>query len=102
MDEPYEIDNGIPGVAGLGNDIPVSQYLVRRERELIQQTAALRGALLPKEQELASVRKAMEAIGVTPSYTEQLTPFLDQNQDRRPMVASPTPSMPPRCNHFKR
>lgn len=53
------------------------EYLKRRELELIQQTAALRGMLVPKEKELDAVRQAMQAVGIQPSYAAALTPFLD-------------------------
>lgn len=72
-----------PSNALLANDEPLSDYLKRRERELVQQTAALRGMLIPKEQELANVRQAMEAVGIKRSYVEQLQPFLDQEQDEQ-------------------
>lgn len=49
------------------NEESVGDFLQRRERELIQQTAALRGALVPKEAELAKVRQAMEALGIAPN-----------------------------------
>jgi DNA-binding transcriptional ArsR family regulator len=53
-------------------------YLKRRERELIQQTAAIRGMLIPKEKELADVRQAMQAVGIQPSYASQMEPFLEE------------------------
>jgi DNA-binding transcriptional ArsR family regulator len=69
-----------PGFPWQTGEISLPQYLAKRERELIQQAAALRGALLPKEQELESVRVAMKALGLTPNYMEQLKPFLSQEQ----------------------
>jgi hypothetical protein len=81
-------------------DVSISKYLVRRERELVQQTAALRGMLGPKEKELADVRQAMQAIGLTPSpyaeHVEALKPFLDGSQKNPPshggaFTAYPTP-----------
>ena len=71
------------------NDEDFSSYLKRRERELIQQTAAIRGMLIPKEKQLEQIRQAMQAIGIQPSYTEQLKPFMDQTQvDLDQVVAS--------------
>jgi DNA-binding transcriptional ArsR family regulator len=67
--------NALAGSEGL------EAYLRRRERELIQQTAALRGLLAPKEKELTDVRQAMNAIGLPPSYVDELRPFLDGDQD---------------------
>jgi hypothetical protein len=55
-------------------------YLKRRERELVQQTAALRGMLAPKEKELAEVRQAMQVVGVQRSYTDELNTFLDPDE----------------------
>ena len=40
------------------------EFLVRRGRELSQQISALRGQITPKEQELAEIQKAMEALGL--------------------------------------
>jgi hypothetical protein len=64
---------------------PLADYLKRRERELVQQTAAIRGLLAPKEKQLEEIRQAMKAIGIKPSYVEQLMPFLDLAGDSRPM-----------------
>jgi hypothetical protein len=77
MDDPRHI----PPVNALSiNDEPIVDLLKRRERELIQQTAAIRGMLVPKEDELAKVRQALQALGIQPNYVEQLRPFLDQDQ----------------------
>jgi len=43
---------------------PVSEFLVRRERELTQQIDALRGQIAPKEQEREQIRTAMRALGL--------------------------------------
>jgi hypothetical protein len=72
--------NNIAQSNALSQDVTVSQYLVKREKELIQQTAALRGLLAPKEKELEAVRQAMEAIGLPRSYAEGLRPFLEQDE----------------------
>jgi hypothetical protein len=45
------------------DDEPLSLYLAKRERELVQRSAAIRGQLVPIERELADVRKAMDALG---------------------------------------
>jgi hypothetical protein len=77
-------DDPQPNALLSGADVSVSQYLVRRERELVQQTAALRGLLGPKEKELADVRQAMQAIGLATSpyaeHVEALKPFLDPQE----------------------
>lgn len=62
----------------------LADYLKRRERELIQQTAAIRGMLIPKEKQLEEVRQAMKAIGLERSYAEELKSFVDQGQDTPP------------------
>lgn len=49
---------------GSDKDEVIADYLVRRERELVQQTAAIRGMLAPKERELGDVRKAMDTLGI--------------------------------------
>ena len=64
---------------------PLADYLKRREREKIQRIAAIRGLLAPEEKQLEEIRQAMKAIGIEPSYVEQLKPFLDQDGDNRPM-----------------
>ena len=43
---------------------PLSEFLVRRERELTQQIDALRGQIVPKEQEREQIRTAMRALGL--------------------------------------
>lgn len=45
-------------------DESLPDYLIRRELELVQQTAAIRGLLAPKEAELAAVRKVMDTLGL--------------------------------------
>jgi hypothetical protein len=70
MDDPQERNPFL-------SEEPLANYLKRRERELMQQTAALRSLLAPKEKELEEVRQAMKAVGVQPGYVEQLAPFLD-------------------------
>jgi hypothetical protein len=81
FDQSMAINLNVPDAA---QDETLADYLKRRERELIQQTAAIRGLLAPKEQELATVRQAMQAIGVQQSYVDQLQPFLDQASDQPP------------------
>jgi hypothetical protein len=73
------MDDPRPRNALLSEEEPLADYLKRRERELTQQTAALRGMLLPKEKQLEEIRQAMKAIGIQPGYVEQLLPFLDQS-----------------------
>lgn len=70
---PIDHDGSLP----TGKNETLADFLKRRERELIQQTAALRGMLIPKEQELAAVHQAMQAVGVERSYADALRPFLD-------------------------
>lgn len=70
----------------LSEEETLADYLKRRERELMQQTAALRALLVPKEKALEEIRQAMQAIGVQPSYAEALMPFLDQDQPPNPYV----------------
>jgi hypothetical protein len=77
MDDPQQRTRLHTPAAG---DETLPDYLKRRERELVQQTAALRGMLAPKEKELAEVRQAMLAVGVQRSYVEELKPFLDHDQ----------------------
>ena len=87
----------------MSDEETLSDMLRRRERELIQQTAALRGLLVPKEKELEGVRKAMEAIGLQRSYAEELRPFLETGTQTESVntvtasdlsTASPTLSSP--------
>jgi len=80
------MDGPRPRNALMMDEEPLADYLKRRERELIQQTAALRGLLTPKEQQLAEVRQALQAIGVQQSYVEELKPFLDQTQSATPSL----------------
>jgi len=78
MDEPHQ-PTRLHTIGAEEEDL--AAFLKRRERTLIQQAAALRGMLAPKEEELARVRKAMEAVGVKPDYVEALRPFLDPNRN---------------------
>lgn len=74
MDNPRPPANALSTMS----DEQLSDYLKRRERELVQQTAAIRGTLAQKERELEQLWQAMKAIGIQRSYVEQLKPFLDQ------------------------
>jgi hypothetical protein len=48
---------------------PISEFLIRRERELTQQIDALRGQITPKEHEREQVRTAMRALGLSNELT---------------------------------
>ena len=48
-----------------GSNEPLRDYLDRRERELAQEIEELRNQLIPKEAELAEVRRAMSALVMT-------------------------------------
>jgi hypothetical protein len=71
-------------------DETVADMLKRRERELVQQTAALRGLLVPKERELEDVRRAMQALGISPDYVGALQDFLAAE----PATTSPSNDSP--------
>lgn len=47
------------------SDEPLRDYLDRRERELVEEIEGLRNQLIPKEAELAEVRSAESALGMT-------------------------------------
>jgi hypothetical protein len=55
---------------------PLRDFLIRRDRELTQQIAALRGQLAVKEKDQVEIRKAMTAVGL---YAEQLRPMVDND-----------------------
>ena len=91
MDDPQQRTRFNALAAG---DEALPDYLKRRERELVQQTAALRGMLAPKEKELAEVRQAMQAVGIQRSYADELRPFLDQDQQNPYGILNQNPYTP--------
>jgi hypothetical protein len=57
---------------------PVNEFLVRRERELTQQIDALRGQIVPKEQERFAIRTAMYALGLLNKFEMPTETSLDE------------------------
>jgi hypothetical protein len=55
---------------------PVNEFLPRRERELTQQIDALRGQIVPKEQEREQIRTAMRALGLLTEASSAKPPSL--------------------------
>jgi hypothetical protein len=76
----------------IGNEETFAESMQRKERELIQRIAAVRGLLTPLESELGQVRKAMQAIGV-PSSTLASSPFGSETRNSLDeMVAAASPA----------
>jgi DNA-binding transcriptional ArsR family regulator len=88
--------------AGGGSEESIAEYLQRRERELIQRAAAVRGMLTPIEQQLAEVRKAMQALGVASenALSSALSSLVVGDPNRTPSIlemlagVDQTPSIP--------
>jgi hypothetical protein len=68
------------------DDEPLPIYLTRRERELVQRSASIRGQLVPVERELAEVRKAMDALGL--SHGSDLTDLMATAAAQQPAPQS--------------
>jgi hypothetical protein len=90
------------GLAALGSasgvlaEETVASFLQRKERELMQKAAAIRGMLAPVDRELAQVRKALEALGLKAPGTHTSLADLVQRSPTDEMISAlkTIPSLP--------